>query len=1089
MVTPLAGAAARSRHGQRQQAEVLFLSFSDPDLPDIEGLIDEAEAQFLQKRDAPIHFTLEYLNPFFLNTAPSKRKKNLSFLQEKYQDQAFDLVITIGEQTPAVAEQSLASLFPGVPVVFCNVSPSNPSPWLSSKVGRTGVVRNLNYLPTLQLALTQNPETRQVIVIAGSSEFEKLEMKIAHDQFRPYEPNVIFQYWTDLRLADLKARLSNVANDTIILFVDFILDAEGEQFVPARLLPTLHETSNRPMYSTTASFVGNGVVGGSVADLRQVGRILGQDGARILSGQKPESIPVETGDFQRNLFDWRELHRWHIATDKIPPGSSVLYWEYSPWELYRWRIVGLSVALGIETLLIFLLLRSRVTRRRAEESLRRKEAELSEAERLAGIGSWQWDPKTDALTCSGALFSLTGFDPIPPTPSLRQLSRFFTSESWARLIETMEKALRTNETYDLELEAVRPNGSSLWLAMRGEAVLDRSGCPVQLRGTMQDITERKHAEEARLKHSAIVESSDDSIISTGLDGTITSWNSAAQRMFGFSEAEAVGQPITMLILPELHEEADIVMRGVLAGERVEHRETILIGKDGRKIYVHLTAFPVRDSADRIVGILRLARDITQHKQAEAELKKSEELFSKAFRQSPMAMTLTSAQDQRYIDVNETFEHLTGYRREDLIGRTPLEVGIWADPPEGAKFVEKVLSGASLRDVEFQFITKEGQTRVAQASAELIEVAGEVCVLGASIDITERKRSEQIVRESEKRFRLMADSAPVLMWTSGTDKLYTDVNKEWLRFTGRSMQQELGEGWTQGIHPADLQGCLRNYAHAFDHRDTFAIEYRLRRHDGQYRWILDQGVPRFLEDGSFAGYIGCCIDITDQKEAKAVQAELSGRLMQAHEEERARIARELHDDINQRLALLASGIQELESSASRKGTHIATQLHAFWQLTSEIAVDIQHLSHELHPSKLHYLGLSSATRGLCLEFSELHKIEVECIVRDMPSHLDENVSLALFRTVQESLHNVAKHSHAHHVKVELIGGEHDIRLRISDDGVGFEHRQAQNAPGLGLVSMQERLKSVGGQLSIWSRPSLGTQVEGTVPVTAKYALTA
>ena len=1089
IVVPLAASTASSARPKRQQGEVLLISFSDPDLPDVAALIEETETQILEHGDIPVHFTLEYLNPFLLNTGLRRRTKTLPFLQDNHHGQTFDLVVTIGEETTAFGEQSLATLFPNVPLVFCIVSPTDTAKWLAPKAGRTGVIRKLNYLPTLQLALKENPGTRQVIVISGSSEFEKLEVSAAREEFRTYEPDVTFQYWTDLRLIDLKSRLASVEPDTVILFIDFMLDAEGEQFVPSRILPTIRPAASRPMYGTFASFVGKGVVGGSVADLRQIGRILGQDGARILKGEKPETISVETGEFQRNVFDWRELHRWGIANNALPPGSSVLYWEYSPWELYRWRIVGLSAALVIETLLIIILLHSRATRRRAEEALVRKETELSEAQRLARIGSWQWDPSTDALTWSEALFSLTGFDPKLPAPALKQLSRFFTPESWLRLTQSMENALRTDETYDLELEAVRVDGSSLWVAVRGETVRDRDGDAVHLRGTMQDITERKRAEEARLKHSVIVESSEDSIISTTLEGIISGWNSGAQRMFGFSEAEAIGEPITMVIPPELQDEADVAMTRALKGERIEYRETVRVRKDGKKIYVSSTACPVRDSAGRIVGMSRLARDITERKQAEAELKKSEEMFSKAFRQGPMAMTLTSAKTQRYIDVNETFEHLTGYRREELIGRTPIEVGIWADSSERANFVRKVLSGDRLRDAEFQFITKAGETRVAQASAELIEVAGEPCVLGASIDITERKRSEQAVQESEKRFRLMADSAPVLMWTSGPDKLCSDFNKEWLRFTGRTMQQELGEGWTQGIHPDDLQGCLRSYTHAFDLRQKFAIEYRLRRHDGQYRWILDQGVPRFLEDGSFAGYIGCCIDITEQKEAKATQAELSGRLMQAHEEERARIARDLHDDINQRLALLASGIQELEISASRNGTQIGAQLHAFWQLTSEIAADVQHLSHELHPSKLHYLGLSAATRGLCQEVSKLHKIEVECIVRDLPSHLDESVSLTLFRTAQESLRNVAKHSHAHHVKVELIGGECDLRLRVSDDGVGFDHKQAKNAQGLGLVSMQERLKLVGGQLSIWSRPSLGTQVEATVPVTAKYALTA
>jgi PAS domain S-box-containing protein len=361
---------------------------------------------------------------------------------------------------------------------------------------------------------------------------------------------------------------------------------------------------------------------------------------------------------------------------------------------------------------------------------------------------------------------------------------------------------------------------------------------------------------------------------------------------------------------------------------------------------------------------------------------------------------------------------------------------------------------------------------------------------AAADAAKSQASRAGGPAERKTVRLMTDSAPVFMWTSGPDKLCTDFNNAWSRFTGRSVEQELEEGWTNGVHPDDLQTCLHGYAHAFNARKSFSIEYRHLRHDGQYRWILDKGVPQFLEDGQFAGYIGCCIDITEQKQAKAVHAELSGRLMHAHEEERARIARELHDDINQRLALLANGIQELEQSwTSESAPQAQEQLHGLWQLTSEIAADLQQLSHQLHPSKLHYLGLASATRGLCQEFSKLHKIEVECVIRNLPASLDEDVSLSLFRTAQESLHNVAKHSHAHLAKVELTAEESHIRLRVSDDGVGFDHNRANNGRGMGLVSMRERLKLVGGQLSVWSRPSLGTQVEATVPIAAKYAQTA
>src|SRR5579863_10190721 len=141
------------------------------------------------------------------------------------------------------------------------------------------------------------------------------------------------------------------------------------------------------------------------------------------------------------------------------------------------------------------------------------------------------------------------------------------------------------------------------------------------------------------------------------------------------------------------------------------------------------------------------------------------------------------------------------------------------------------------------------------------------LMGTCRDITERKRAEAELRESEARFRLVADSAPVMIWMAGTDKLCTYFNEPWLRFTGRSLEQELGNGWAGAVNSEDLQRCLDTYTQAFDRREAFRMEYRLRRHDGEFRWISDIGVPRFNPDGSFAGYIGSCIDVSEQRRAE------------------------------------------------------------------------------------------------------------------------------------------------------------------------------------------------------------------------------
>jgi signal transduction histidine kinase len=229
---------------------------------------------------------------------------------------------------------------------------------------------------------------------------------------------------------------------------------------------------------------------------------------------------------------------------------------------------------------------------------------------------------------------------------------------------------------------------------------------------------------------------------------------------------------------------------------------------------------------------------------------------------------------------------------------------------------------------------------------------------------------------------------------------------------------------------------------------------------------------------------------EEKSSKAARAEFGGRLIQAQEQERTRIARELHDDINQRLALLANGMERvIQANGDYTKAEQTKQLRELSQLTNEIATDIQHLSHQLHPSKLHYLGLAAAVRDLCREFSRQHGIGVECNVEDLPRDLDDGVSLSLFRTLQESLRNVARHSGAREVKVELIydsaiADSAVVKLRIDDDGIGFDPRQSKNSTGLGLVSMGERLRSVGGQFSLWSRPGNGTRVEGTVPAILK-----
>jgi PAS domain S-box-containing protein len=346
----------------------------------------------------------------------------------------------------------------------------------------------------------------------------------------------------------------------------------------------------------------------------------------------------------------------------------------------------------------------------------------------------------------------------------------------------------------------------------------------------------------------------------------------------------------------------------------------------------------------------------------------------------------------------------------------------------------------------------------------------------------RKRAEEALRESEERFRLVADTAPALIWMSGADKLCTFFNKGWLDFTGRSMEQEVGEGWASGVHPGDLERCLGIYSAAFDARVDFEIEYRLRRFDGEYRWIVDYGVPRFESNGVFCGYIGSCVDITDRKLSETSLRELSGRLIHAQEEERARVARELHDDLSQRMALTSIRLEQFEQGMPDVSSSARQQLHDIAEVVREVTSDIHNLSHQLHPSKLDTLGLVGAVWGLCKELSKQHNLQIKFVHDDVPGQMiPKDVTLCLFRIVQEALRNVVKHSGAMEAKLELSSHADEIDLCISDPGQGFDPQSVKGEAGLGLISMRERLRLVGGHLSVESEPSHGTLIRAQIPL--------
>jgi PAS domain S-box-containing protein len=353
------------------------------------------------------------------------------------------------------------------------------------------------------------------------------------------------------------------------------------------------------------------------------------------------------------------------------------------------------------------------------------------------------------------------------------------------------------------------------------------------------------------------------------------------------------------------------------------------------------------------------------------------------------------------------------------------------------------------------------------------------VLAALVE--EQQRNEKELRESERRFRLVADTAPVLIWMSGLDKKCNFFNKGWLDFTGRRIEEELGEGWVSSVHPEDVQRCVGIYSASFDARVDFEMEYRLRRSDGEYRWLVDYGVPRFETDDNFCGYIGSCVDITERKSSAESLQILTGRLIHAQDEERTRIARELHDDFSQRLAILGINAGHIWKSLPASNVEDRGRVQEMLERIKELSSDLHALSHQLHSSRLEHVGLVSALNGLCKEVSEKYKLKILFAGPELRRRVPKDVALCLFRVTQEALGNVVKHSQAKSTDVELGASADGLSLRIRDDGRGFRTDGITPGTGIGLIGMHERIRLVGGRLLIKSEPMRGTEILVEVPL--------
>ena len=361
------------------------------------------------------------------------------------------------------------------------------------------------------------------------------------------------------------------------------------------------------------------------------------------------------------------------------------------------------------------------------------------------------------------------------------------------------------------------------------------------------------------------------------------------------------------------------------------------------------------------------------------------------------------------------------------------------------------------------------------------------VIGVNMDITARKEADEALRASEERLRLAQWAAHI-----GT----FDVN---LR-TGVDIWPPETEA-LYGLPPGGFGGTLSAFENLIHPDDRGRIrelaqemmktgqpteaEWRVIWPDGSVHWIASRGQVLMDESGEPSRMLGVNMDVTERKRAEEALSDINRKLIESQEQERTRIARELHDDINQRLALLSVELEASQQNPPNSAPDVSILLTELRERINEISSDVQSLSHRLHSSRLEYLGIVAATRSFCRDFSALQNVEVDFSHDDIPRSIPHDVSLCLFRVLQEALHNAAKYSQGRHFQVRLSYSANQLGLTVSDHGVGFDPDSALHKGGLGLTSMKERVRLLNGTISIESKPMHGSTIYVRVPLTSEH----
>lgn len=659
--------------------------------------------------------------------------------------------------------------------------------------------------------------------------------------------------------------------------------------------------------------------------------------------------------------------------------------------------------------------------------------------------------------------------------------------SFSPPLDEIIQELEKTGHWEGELQKERRDGQTLIVSSHWALGRDPAGRPEKVLVIDTDVTEHRRAEaalrESEDRYRDLVEHSLDLICTHDLEGRLLSVNELPAKILGYSKEELIKKPMRDFLLKEGHASFDEYLKNIQT-TKVANGAMVVLTKSGDcRIWEYHNS--LRTDGVSVPVVRGVAHDVTEQRLAERALRQSEERFRLMAENIDEIFWLLDPKTLDAIYVSPAFEHICERPVASLLSN-PTSYRDLIHPEDATHVLEqlarleetnefheqfRILCPSGLKWVEvWGFTAKDHSERVS-------------ALVGTVKDITERRRAEETLRQNEELLRAAFDKVAVGFSMTDLKGNFLKVNEAYCRITGYSEQELLRVSSQSITHPGDLPASLslRSRLLAGETR-TAVIQKRYIRKSGEPVWVQNSGSVLTDGNGKVWGFVGLTEDITERKKAEDGLRELSGRLLQLQDDERRKIARDLHDETGQNLAALSSTLGHLRGSipsASRKQRKEISQCR---ELADVCIRQIRTLSYVLHPPMLDEAGLEDAIRHYVDGFAERTGIEVKLEISPNFGRLSQEEEMALFRVTQESLVNTQRHSGSPSARIQLHRTPQGVVLQISDQGSGIQgngKRHLKDAfAGVGIQSMRERMKQVRGQLEIESS-SNGTTVRAMV----------